>query len=301
MSERLRVSVIVAATDARATVAASLRRFAEEVQGRGEVLLVDASRDGTAIQAARAGLPGVRFLERPAGRLVPQLWQDGIDATDAPLVALSTAAMIPQPGWLDALLRCLDATGAAGVGGPIEPAPGLAPFDRAVYLLRYVNYLRPWPRHLAPEPPGDNALYRRDRLGTAGARGFWETEVHRDLDARGESLAMTPEAVVRFHGGTRPRAMTAQRRVHARYYGAQRALRMGRLERLTRTAAAPAVPLLMVRRICTTLAERGEPLGRWMSAFPWLGVLLTAWSAGEACGTWLGPPAEARPTRDRAN
>ena len=70
--------------------------------------------------------------------------------------------MIPARGWLDAMLARLEETGAAAVGGPIEPAEGLSATDRAVYLLRYVNYLRPLPElrashnslsPLIPSPP----------------------------------------------------------------------------------------------------------------------------------------------------
>ncbi len=151
-----------------------------------------------------ATLPRVQVLRRPPGRLAPELWRDGLDATDAPLVAFSTAQMVPASGWLSALLDRLDETGAAVVGGPIEPASGLSAADRALYLLRYVNYLRPLPESGAVEPPGDNALYRRDRLRGLDAvweDGFWEVEVHRRLRARGERLAMANEAAVEFRRG----------------------------------------------------------------------------------------------------
>jgi Glycosyl transferase family 2 len=292
MSTHTRVSVIVAAVDAQATVAASLGRFAEQVCGRGEVLLVDGSSDRTALVAQGLALPGVRVLQRPVGLLVPDLWRAGLDATDAPLVALSTAQMVADRGWLEALRARLDETGAAAVGGPIEPAEGLSPLDRAVYLLRYVHYLRPLPRVRRVEPPGDNVLYRRDCLCSQAmvTGGFWETEVHRSLRARGESLAMADDAVVRFHGGSPPGVVTGQRHRHARHYGAQRSARMGAVERLARVAAAPAVPLVMLRRIRAELTGRGVPLGPWTPALPWLGLLLAAWSAGEAVGAWLGAP-----------
>jgi hypothetical protein len=281
---RRRVSVVVAATDARATVGACLGRFAEEVAGRGEVLLVDASHDGTARLALATG---VRVLRRAPGALAPELWRDGLEATDSPLVAFTTAAMVPAPGWLDALLARLEATGAAAVGGPIEPAAGLRAVDRAVYLLRYVNYLRPLPGAPGVEPPGDNALYRRDRLRwleASWAGGFWEAEVHRALRRRGEGFAMADDAVVTFHGGARLGRVTRQRFRHALRYGRDRAARMGLAERVARTAATPAVPLVLLRRAVAALRTRGVAVGSWTPALPALAVLLTAWTAGEAAG-----------------
>ncbi|MBV8380989.1 MAG: glycosyltransferase [Planctomycetaceae bacterium] len=289
------VAVVVAATEARGTVRASLARFLDEVDGRGQVVLVDASRDGTADEAERA-FPGLRVLRRPPGWLAPELWRDGLDATDAPLVAFSTAQMVPCQGWLSALLGRLDVTGAAAVGGPIEPAPGLAPGDRALYWHRFVNYLRPMPDTAlnAVEPPGDNALYRRDRLvglEPLWERGFWEVEVHRHLRLRGERLAMADDAAVEFLGGTRLLEAIRRRQAHARHYGADRASRMGPAHRLARSAAAPLVLAVMLRRLVAALTARGQALGPWLPALPGLALLLAAWTLGEARGTWAGPPA----------
>lgn len=288
-----RVAVVVASINASTTAAACLSRFRDETKGRGEVILVDASDDGTAAMIER-DFADVRLIRKTTGALAPDLWRDGLEATDAPLVAFTTAAMVPTPGWLDALLTRLDATGAAAVGGPIEPSERLSPTDRAVYLLRYVNYLRPLGD---PEPPGDNALYSRDRLTGLEdviARGFWETEIHRRLVAKGETLAMASGAAVTFHGGGRFSTALQQRHRHARHYGATRANRMGSPERLARAAAFPLVPMVLTRRIVSALRARGRAFGPWLPALPGLSLLMAAWAAGEATGTWRGFAPDAR-------
>ncbi|AGA30686.1 glycosyltransferase [Singulisphaera acidiphila] len=290
------VSVVLASIEANATIAASLARFLEEVGKQGEVILADASSDGSA-DRARALFPGLRILRKPPGTLAPELWRDGLNASHSPLVAFSTAQMIPSCGWLESLRGCLESTGAAAVGGPIDPAPRLSAADRAVYLLRYVNYLRPLPKVEQFEPPGDNALYRRDALGGLEAlweAGFWEVEIHRRLRERGASLAMASEAAVEFQGGGGLSLALRQRRDHARHYGAARGGRMSWSERLIRSAAAPLVPAILIRRITATLTRRGRGIGPWLSAVPSLSLLLAAWSAGETAGTWLGPPARGR-------
>ncbi len=295
------VAVVVAAIEARGTVRASLARFLDEVAGRGEVVLVDASRDGTADEAERV-FPGLRVLRRPPGRLTPELWRDGLDATDAPLIAFSTAQMVPCRGWLPALLDRLEATGAAVVGGPIEPSPRLALNDRALYWQRDVNYLRPLPDAPFVEPPGDNALYRRNRLRglePLWERGFWEVEVHRHLRRRGERLAMAGDAGIEFRGGATLTEALRQRQAHARHYGASRAARMGRAQRLVRLAATPMVPAVMLRRLVAALPARGQALGPWLPALPRLSLLLAAWTLGEARGTWFGPPAPGIMTEGR--
>lgn len=282
--------VVLAAIDAKATVRACLDRWLAEVECHGDLIVVDASRDGTA-DAVESGFPGVRVLRRPPGRLAPELWRDGLRATDARLVAFSTTQMVPTTGWRRALLDRFDETGAAVVGGPIEPAPGLSARDRAAYLLRYVNYLRP----LDParvEPPGDNAAYRRDRLEgleSLWEDGFWEVEVHRALRARGDRLTMAEGAVTSFGGGTCMASLLRRRYAHGCRYGEGRARRSGRTGRMARIVAAPAIPLVLLRRIAATLAARGQALRPWLPALPYLLPLLAAWSLGEACGMAAAP------------
>ncbi|MFO0953631.1 MAG: glycosyltransferase [Isosphaeraceae bacterium] len=249
---------------------------------------MDASRDGTA--DAAGGVAGVRVLRRDPGRLVPQLWLDGILATDAPLVALSTAAMVPAPGWLDAMFSTLEATGAAGVGGPIEPAEALGPFERAVYLHRYGRYHRPFGSQI-PEPPGDNALYRREAiaaLNLASDEGFWEVEAHRSFHRTGRTLAMAAEGVVHYQGRTRASGFLAQRFRHGARFGSQRSVHRTRAGRWVRLATSPAVPALLTGRALKGVLARGAPVGPWLSATPWLALLGGVWAAGEAFGMCFG-------------
>jgi hypothetical protein len=286
------MAVILAAIDARATVEASVARWLDVLEGRGELIVVVSARDGTA-EHVEARFPGARVLRRPPGRLAPELWRDGLDASDAPLVAFSTAQMVPADGWRSAMLDRLETTGAAAVGGPIEPAAGLAPTDRAVYLLRYVPYLRPLPPGDPDrvEPPGDNAVYRReclDGLESLWGRGFWEVEVHRALRRRGERLAMAEDAVVAFRGGAQLAPLLRQRYAHARRYGAGRGQSLSATAMLARLLATPAIPAVLLRRIVAALFERGQAPVPWLSALPALLPLLAAWSIGEAHGMGAG-------------
>ena len=208
-------------------------------------------------------------------------------ATDAPLVAFTTAAMVPCPGWLSAMTGRLLATGASGVGGPIEPGNHLSPTDRAVALLRYAGYFPTRPDAGSVEPPGDNALYRRDRLidvAESWADGFWENDVHRALRAQGEILAMAGSAVVSFQGGIGLGAMVLQRFAHARCYGKGRSKRMSLVSRLARAACWPLVPPLLAGRIVGSLRTRRMSLRPWLPALPGLVLLASAWAIGEAVG-----------------
>ncbi len=298
-SESLAVAVVVASTDAHPGLEAHLARFAAEAGPRGEVILVDSS-GGASAEGVVARFANVRLLRRPAGRLAPALWRDGLLATEAPLVAFTTSRMLPGPGWLAALAGRLRSAGAAGVGGPIAAGGRLSATDRAVALLRYAAYFPPLPDASRVEPPGENALYRRDRLSeveAAWADGFWEAEVHRALRGRGHSLVMAvaDPAVVTFEGGVGLAAMIRQRLAHARRYGAGRSAGLGVGARLGRVAAAPLVPPLLAGRIVAALRARGMGLGTWLTSAPGLAVLASAWAVGEAVGTWRGRPDSTAP------
>lgn len=283
-----RVVVIVALTAEHSSIRHRLRRFAEEVHGLGRLVLID----GSAAGIGRTD-PDVDVIRSRPGGLVPELWSDGLLQTTEPLIAFSTASMVPTVGWLAALVARMEQSGAAGVFGPIEPAATLTPLARAVYFLRYVRYHRPLGTPTSSELPGENALYRRDALKTLGTsfpRGFWEWEVNQQLVESGHVLTMTESALLRYVGGLRAGEFLRGRFLHARYYGSSRAARMSSAERAARTIAAPFIPFVLAHRIAKALASKGISIGPWLSGFLWLPPLFIAWVAGEVIGAWFGPP-----------
>ncbi len=367
------LAIVVALTNpAPPHLAEGLARFGEEAGPLGEVLLLDASGSAEGARLA-SRFANVRIIPKPSGRLAPSLWRDGLLATGAKLVALTTAQMIPRRGWIEALKARMRQTGAAGVGGPIAPGPGLGATDRAVALLRYANYFpldpsvsgdttapptptlprkgggsqirsiaggareigegrhlpRLWsPSALAPsplagegwgggvsergedsehhkdlpriEPPGDNALYCRDRLMAVESSwldGFWEVEVHQALRERGESLAMADGAVVNFLGGVGLASMASQRFRHARRYALGRSAGFGAMARLARVGATPLVPPLLCLRALNALRARKMPIVPGLSALPAMAWLSSAWAVGEAVGTWPDDRTRGRLTR----
>ncbi len=201
-------------------------------------------------------------------------------------VAFTTIAMEPVIGWLDALIDETERSGAAGVGGSIAPAVGLSATDRAVFLLRYVNYLPPLPTS-GIEPPGENAFYRVDCLRGLDDfmdDGFWETEIHHALRRRGDSLSMTVAATALYRGSAHLLPTALERFRHGRIYGASRASRMSVGERLVRLMIAPLVPTVLGLRVWRRLRARGESIRTWWSAVPAFAALALAWTIGEAVG-----------------
>ncbi len=286
------LAIIVAMTDpATGDFEAKLARFAEEAGPLGEVFVYDSS-GGLNLEWLAKDYPNVRVIYRPDGQLAPQLWRDGLIKSQAPLVAFTTSHMMLSSGWRIALIDRLVDQNASGVGGPIQPALKLSRIDRAVALLRYSRYFPPRDGRKSIEPPGDNALYRRDRLQVvqpSWADGFWEVEVHKALLAQGDSLTMADSATVTFDGGSRWRSILSQRIQHAKRYGASRSQSLNGFVRLMKIVASPLVPPLLTFRSYWNLWVSRRSLLPWFTAGPGLMILASAWAFGEAIGTWQGP------------
>lgn len=311
------VNIVIAAGDAASTIRACLTETLRQAGEVGaSVTVADASADGTADIVA-AEFPSVTLLRRPTTTLTPELWRDGLQAglsspphsppwgrgggagdgsgsavaPPHPFVVLSTAQMVPEPGWLSALLQRA-ATGTwAGVGGCIDPAPGLCRVDTAAYLLRYTRYMTPVGEAETHDIPGDNALYATAPLAACGdllTAGFWEPEIHRRLFRDGGRLLLTPAATVRFVGGVGLGRFLRERFRHGRRFGADRAAREGWVLRLVRAAAAPLVPAIYLAKILGNLRRKGRMLGAFAWSLPVLTLVLTAWAAGEALGGLFG-------------
>jgi hypothetical protein len=286
-SSNERVVVVVAATSVDSRFQARLNSFDEEVRGKGRVVLVDGTPQGI----TRTG-PAIERIRSQPGSLVPELWRDGWRGTSEPMVALTTIWMFPCEGWLDALIDHLERTKAAAVAGAIEPSGSLSPLDRALYLLRYVDYHRPLAPPKSWRIPGENTLYRREAVEGIEPdldTGFWESEVNRLLVDRGHSLVTAESAVLSYEGGASARETLRSRFLHARRFGVMSASRMGLPERIARTMATPLVPPLMLGRILRNTWLKGISSWRWLEACPWLPLLLGLWSMGEATGRWSGP------------
>jgi hypothetical protein len=285
-----RIAVVLAHAGGGVDPLPSLQAFTREVQGHGQVWLVCAGEDAS-VRDAVAAISHVGLIIEPEAWLVPELWLAGYSASDATLVAFSTTAMIPSPGWLNTLCARLETSGAAGVGGPIAPPRDLRPFDRALFLHRFVRYLPPLPNSAIAGPAGENALYRREHLESVRAEfggGFWEVEVQRHLRERGHGFAAASEAIVTYYGGARRLSIWRQRLAHTRRYAQTRMATWSKPKRFARALCAPFVPAVLLARTIAELRTRHEPLSRWARALPDLLILLALWSAGEAIETVRG-------------
>ena len=262
--------------------------------------MVDASRDGTADEVER------HFPRRPRA---PTCRRDG-----SPPNSGATAWTRPTPRWSRSrrprwsrsragcgpLLDRLEETGAAVVGGPIEPAE-LARrratgrsicFATSTTCGPLSRSRRASSRRATTRSTAATAWTGSNRSGSR-ASGRSRSTGH---SAPGENgWRMADDAVVEFQGGTCLPASLRQRHAHARHYGASRA-RADRARRSdwrgsarrpagARRAAAPD----RRRAAAAGRVARAPGCRRCRSSL----ALLAAWSLGEAnCGDVAAGPRE---------
>ena len=168
----LRVSVVVPARDAAATLGECLRAIAAQNASHDEyeviVVVDERTRDATATIARRVGAT-VIIARDPGAAVARNL---GVTAARAEWIAFTDADCIPSRGWLRALLQA------------VEPSPGRQPalgaagrtigYDSATPAARFVDLSGGLQaeRHLAheryPWAPTGNVLYRRAALLAVG-------------------------------------------------------------------------------------------------------------------------------------
>lgn len=200
----MRVSVVIPAYNAEATLGECLRALAHQSLPAGdyEVILVDdGSRDATAEIARSAGVQLIAQRNRGA----PAARNRGIEIAKCPWIAFTDADCIPSRGWLAALLAAVERDSAESPVGAAGRTLGHDSHSRAARFVDLSGGLDA-EHHLShprfPFAPSCNLLYRKDLMERAG--GFDErfhTYDACDLHTRLVRLAdgpmrLAPRAVV---------------------------------------------------------------------------------------------------------
>lgn len=133
-TERARVSVVVPARDAAATLGRTLAALAaQRLDGRYEVIVVDDDSSDATASIARAAPGPVTVVSE--GRLgAAEARNRGVACATAPVIAFTDADCFPTPDWLATGLSALEE--ADLVQGRVMPDPTqpLGPFDRTIWV-----------------------------------------------------------------------------------------------------------------------------------------------------------------------
>ena len=283
------LSVVIGSVDAERAIRTCVASVIESCRAIDtEIILVDASNDGTA-EIAGADFPDVQVIEMPRDTLVPRLWSEGVRRARGEKIALLTANCEVNARWARELAAAIDA-GATGAGGPVALAQDASRVDEAIYFSRYSAFL---PSAFSGvkrvrDIAGDNAMYHAASLlrhMASFSDGFWEVEFHEIIRREGKYLVMCAAAPITFGHANTLDMISRQRFLHGRHFGAWRvAHRRANAARVI--ISGPFVPLVLFQRIARTAWKSRADRKRFISAAPLILRLAARWSLGEIFGAF---------------
>ena len=213
------VSVIVPARNAEATLARALESaLAQDYPGAVEVIVADGSDSPATRELVRRRFPEVRLVPNPEHEIAAGL-NRALGASTHAIVARCDAHSALPPGYFARAVATLQRTGAANVGGRVNPV-GATRFERAVALATATALGAGDARYRlgGPEGPADTVfpgVFRRDALDAAGG---WDESLLRNEDyelnwrlrERGETVWFDPALAVDYRPRGSVRALARQ-------------------------------------------------------------------------------------------
>ena len=175
MSEPPLVSVVIPMLDEQAHIGACLDAFAAQTYplDRLELLVVDGgSADGSRelVEARSTDEPWIRVVDNPRGR-ASAAFNIGTQAATGSVVCLFSSHGVPSPTYVEASVRSLDETGAAGVGGQYHHV-GTDPVSSAIGCAMVSPFGMASPHRFATSRQEVDTIshpaYRRDALIDVG-------------------------------------------------------------------------------------------------------------------------------------
>ncbi len=198
----LQASVIVPSYNSQTTIGFCLQALQNQKTSFSyEVIVVDSSNDGTG-EFIKAGFPTVRLLRIPH-RTLPGLARNlGIEVAQGDILAFIDADCVPEPLWLDKMIREHAKGNCAAVGGSVLNGFPLNPVAWSGYMLEFNERLPTFPKRFVDLLPTCNVSFQRSIFERYGLfpTDLWPSEDHLfswRLICAGEKLLYNPDIQVR--------------------------------------------------------------------------------------------------------
>jgi hypothetical protein len=304
-SEAPRLSVVITCTTAGEHVDRCIESLQAQVGAPPfEVIVpVDASLPSADIARWRERFPEVHFPELSAEAETEasdpglrHLAYDrrraaGLTAARGEWIALTEDHARAATNWCAQIAAAHTRLTHAAIGGAIDNASPQT-LTWAVYFSDFGRYQSPLPEGAAEYVSDVNVSYKRaplEAVSNTWSEAYHETGVHGALLARGETLWREPTIVVRQDRGELDISnCLSERFAWGRLYAGKRAHEVSAGKRFALALLSPLLPPLLLLRQARNAWSRGRNRAPFLRAFPWLVVLVVAWSAGETVGLWTG-------------
>ncbi len=297
--QKLAISVVVPAYNARATIDATLTSLAQQ---RGvenyEVIVVDSSDDGTDRRISEV-YPWVKLIHRPNQTDPGTARNLGIAGSRGEIIACLDADCSAPEDWLAHILAAQRA-GHKVIGGAVENGKPESTVAWAGYMGEFREFIPHGEPRLVPHVPTCNIAYHRtifERFGGFPTRFYPQEDLlyHWRLGQHGVPLWFDPGLSVRhLHRSTWRSYLRHQHRI-GRITSRMLQVTGGEGAFLARSPAlavlsAPVLPLFKWgRTLAAFWSDAPDVLWRHLPAAGVLLMGLYAWIIGFIAGTF-GPP-----------
>ena len=282
----MKLSIIIGSQNARSSISNCLRALENQRNGEEvEILVVDNSTDDTPSIVSNQ-FPQINLVRAAPDKLMPELWETGIQRSTGEFVALTTSHFVPASNWIAQILKAHEDPYPA-IGGAIENDKTSGLVTWAIYFCRYSPYMLPFGKKTVEDFAGDNASYKRsalDRCREARRDGFWESFVHAEMRRQDLELLITPSIVVYHQKSFAFAEFMNQRLWHGRQFGSGRAQKISGVKRTIYVLLSPLILPLYLYRITRRVIGKKKHIGAYLLSLPVLVLFLLSWSAGETSG-----------------
>lgn len=242
--------------------------------------------------------PAVRLLSVPVPSPLPATARAevfraaAVRASRGEIVIMTEDHVRADSDWVEQMVNAHGQKHAA-IGGAIENGE-----DNWINWATYFADLGRYHNPVASAESGYasivNVSYKRaalDRIPPVWSSRFNETAVHAALMAGGESIALSPRAIVRQHRVVHLGDSLGEFFEWGRCYGRARAGLIGARRRFAYVAASPLIPGVLLLRAGVDAWRKRRLLDKWIRCLPLSVAFNTAWACGEAAG-YLQPGAD---------
>lgn len=282
---RPRVSVIIAAFEAHATVGRCLKSLRAQTFRDFEVILVDSSAGQETARIA-SGFPEVRFV-RSASRLYPHEARNrAASYAQGELLVSMDADVYARPDHLAQLVRAYDAHGAVIVGA--IACHGRRLRDLGMHFCKFAKFLPAGvPRAIDTAPTANVLVARTDFERVGGMHGgpyLADVTLGRALEAVGRELRFAPDAIVEHHHTDSIAAFLRDRCRRGAMFGRMRMSWLTSQRSIAMYLLASILPIRLARIAALTwrYSAAAGMRGAFLRSAPLALTGHAAWLAGES-------------------
>lgn len=289
MSERVRISVIIASYNSKKTIGECLNSLGNQSRKRGvEIIVIDSSTDETA-EFVRESFPEVKIFEYMERKYCGDARNTGIGMAKGDIFAFIDADCIADRNWLDEIIKAHRSPYLA-IGGAVSNGTLDSMTAWAAFFCEFSQWMPTGPRRYMKDCAGANISYKRevfDKLGMFIEGTYCsDTDFHWRLEKVGHRLLFAPSILVYHRYLEDWRTYLTHEYEHGRSFARVRVQNknFSRTKRFIFGFCFPLIALKLFLRVGILNLKHRNYLNFFMKALPLSATGVLFWSVGECVG-----------------